>query len=86
MVITKSIGGDQVHQKVALNYLKQNVTPSEAIKLLKESNYCVSIDGTTYKLQASSVASIMTGFNLVIHQISTGRATCTKSKGFQWKD
>lgn len=57
----KAVAGDKVHQAVAIYYYKNGITPAEAIDTLKASNYLVQLSGTTYKLQGSSVASILTG-------------------------
>jgi len=57
----KSVAGDSTHQAVAIYYHTKGVKPSEAIDTLKASNYLVRVAGTVYKLQASSVASILTG-------------------------
>jgi len=85
MTITTAIGGDATHQKVALLYIKQGLSPIDAMNTLKLCNFVVNIGGTKYKVKASSVASIMTGFRLIEHQVASGRATCTKTKGLQWK-
>lgn len=58
---TKAVAGDKVHQAVSIYYYKNGVSPAEAIDTLKASNYLVQLAGTTYKLQATSVASILTG-------------------------
>lgn len=83
--VVTAIGGDATHQMVALSYLKKGVSPMDAMASLKASNYRVAIKGVTYKIKASSVASIMTGFNLLTHQVTSGKATCTKTKGLVWK-
>ncbi len=85
MNIIQAPGGDKIHQMVALSYLKAGISPADAIVTLKESNYVVSIKGQQYKLKASAVASIITGFNLLVHQVISGRATCTKAKGLVFK-
>lgn len=83
--INKAVGGDKTHQMVALSYMKQGTNPIDAMEQLKAANYVVSLNGSKYKIKASSVASIITGFNLMIHQITSGKATCTKAGGLKWK-
>jgi len=85
MTISTAIGGDATHQKVALSYIKQGLGPIDAMSALKLCNYVVSIGGANYKVKASSVASIITGFKLIEHQVVAGKATCTKTKGLLWK-
>ena len=85
MTITTAIGGDATHQKVALSYIKQGLGPIDAMSALKLTNYIVNVGGTNYKVKASSVASIIAGFKLIEHQVTRGKATCTKTKGLQWK-
>ena len=59
--IVKAMAGDSVHQLVAIYYFKQGVSPADVVATLKSSNYVVAIKGVQYHLQASSVASILTG-------------------------
>jgi len=82
---TQAVGGDATHQKVALSYLKQGISPITAMEQLKASNYVVNIAGVRYKIKASSIASIITGFQLMVHQVVQGKATITKAKGLSWK-
>jgi hypothetical protein len=85
MSIIQAKGGDSYHQKVALNYLKQGITPLTAMEQLKASGYTVMFGTEKVKLQASAVASVMTGFIMAIHQVTSGHATLTKAKGLTFK-
>ena len=60
----KAVAGDRYHQLIAIYYFKQDVKPSEAVDTLKMSNYFVRMGGELVKLQASSVASILTGITI----------------------
>lgn len=83
--ITIASGGDATHQKVALNYIKKGISPVTAMEQLRASNYEVNISNVRYKVKASSVASIIVGFQLMVHQVSSGKASVTKAKGLTWK-
>jgi len=60
----KAVAGDKAHQLVAIYYHNKGVTPAEAIDTLKASNYLVNLGGQVVKLQATSVASILTGIEI----------------------
>jgi len=57
----KAVSGDSVHQLVAIYYYKAGKSPAEVIEVLKESGYCVKHNNQIYSVQATSIASIMTG-------------------------
>lgn len=75
----KAVPGDKIHQLVAIHYYNQGLSPAEAIDTLKASNYFVKVGGQVYKLQASNVASILTGIlitkpakNKKLHPVDNG--------------
>ena len=57
----KAISGDSTHQRLAIYYYKKGVSPADAIKVFTQSNYQAIVGGVLYKIQATSIASIMTG-------------------------
>ena len=60
----KATAGDAVHQTVAIYYYRQGIKPSEAIDILKASNYMVAVKGVQYHVQGSSIANILTGLTI----------------------
>ena len=48
--ITKSVGGDRTHQLLAYTYMKQGMSPVDAMDTLRASGYKVAMDGCTYKV------------------------------------
>lgn len=84
-VIT-AVGGDAIHKKVALSYLKQGIGPESAIEKLKAVHYTVLVNDTKYKVNGASIASIITGFQLLAHQVQNGYASITKAKGLTFKE
>jgi len=62
----KATAGDAVHQTIAIAMVRRGVKASEVIETLKAYNYIVNIKGVLYKVQATSVASIVTGIEIAI--------------------
>ena len=62
----KATAGDQVHQTIAVTMAKRGVKAQDVVETLKQYNYVVNLKGVLYKVQATSVASIVTGIEIAL--------------------
>jgi len=63
----KATAGDVVHQTIAIAMVKRGVKAQDVVETLKSHNYIVNLKGVMYKVQATSVASIVTGIEIAIN-------------------
>ena len=63
---TKATAGDVVHQTIAIAMVKRGVKAQDVVETLKSHNYIVNLKGVMYKVQATSVASIVTGIEIAL--------------------